>query len=156
MEEKENLWGIITKLFTKYNREKIENLIKSRNQYREMFEANISQLIKLCRDSQDIVEMVRSLHDIKFKINNSQNILFGRSSGSSGGSISVVLENNLKIIREYLTTMLEAENTRIIQDVGSTPENIITSMNSLLKNCKFEYTKIPDSNLARIKIINKK
>ncbi len=127
MEEKESLWKKITKLFTKYNREKIEYLTESRDQYREMYEANIVQLAKLCNDSACIVGIVKDLHDTKFQIDNKQSTSLG-SSGSSGFSFSVgltILENNLQTIKEYLTTMLKSDDTMIVRDFISTPENTI-------------------------------
>ena len=157
MEEKESLWEKITKSFTKYSRKDIENLIKSRDQYKEIWEENITTLAKLCRDSGYIAGMVKDLHDIKFHIDSGQSTSLS-SSGSSDFSFSIglgILEHNLQTIKEYLTTILKSDGTIIVQDY-SIPENTINLINSLLKNNIVEYTKLPNSNLARIKVTCKK
>jgi hypothetical protein len=160
MEEKESLWERITKPFTKYNRKEIENIIKSRDEYREMYVNNIIQLSELCNNSRYIAGMAKDLHDIKFHIFNGQSDSFG-FSGSSGFSFSVglmILKNNLQTIEEYLTTMLKSDGTVIVRDYSPAENttNLINLINSLLKNNIIEYTEIPDSNLAKIKVTHKK
>jgi hypothetical protein len=144
VEEKESLWKKITKLFIKYSRKEIENFIKSRDQYKKMYEENIITLAKLCEDSRYIVGMVKDLHDIKFHIDSGKSTSLD-STGSSGFSFYIglrILEDNFQAIKEYLTTILKSEETMIVQDY-SVPENTTTNLiNLLLKNIIDEYSKI--------------
>jgi len=154
MEEKESLWEKIIGGFTKH-RKKIDELTKLNNDYRDRYLERLTQLAKLCNDSRCILEMVKDLHDTKFQINCGQSNSLG-SSGSSGLSYDnslMILENNLQSIKEYLTVILKDDGTTIVGEF-STPDNIIKSVNSVLKNSKLEYSKISNSNLARIKIVD--